>query len=421
MGRKKRKKAIAPVVEPVATGGRGRIRRNMRTRYIYFVIIAVALLVIVGGLDFDRRFGGDEESRDSYTASADAGDSLVTLTRLQQAQRIVNAHEHLQSMREAELLLQVMDAYGVRKSVLMGSSWFTITLDESVGFTRYLENNDELIRIANAHPDRFEAWPTLNPEDEGNVARLAQYAEAGATGLKLYLGHGYVKRSDGQYMFHTMALDDPRMLPVYAWCEENYFPIMFHVQPSPITGPGIADEFVSVLTQFPDMKVIAPHYILSSVLDSRLLEFLATFPNLYSDISYGHDSFIKAGIERISKDPEKFRDIFEQYPDRFVWGTDLVITNYAGKSVDWMGVRFQTYFDMLTKPTYVTPIVPGEVLNGLALPGEMIENLLYKNYEQFMALEPEGTQITREINWSKMGRNAKVDRAPGETLPPPRK
>lgn len=404
-------------------GGRGKIRRNVRTRYIYFFIIAIALLVIVGGLDFDRRFGGGEGETENgaYTASADAGDSLIVLARLQQAQRIINAHEHLQSMREAELLLQVMDAYGVRKSALMGSSWFTITLDESVGFTRYLENNDELIRIANEYPERFEAWPTLNPQDDGNVERLAQYAEAGATGLKLYLGHGYVKRSDGQYMFHTMALDDPRMLPVYAWCEENYFPIMFHVQPSPITGPGIADEFVAVLTQFPDMKVIAPHYILSSVLDSRLSEFLDTFPNLYSDISYGHDSFIKAGIERISKDPEKFRQLFEAYPQRFVWGTDLVITNYAGKSVDWMGVRFQTYLDMLTKETYMTPIVPGEVLNGLALPGEMIENLLYKNYEQFMALEPEGTQITREINWAKMGRGAKVNRAPGETLPPPRK
>lgn len=58
-----------------------------------------------------------------------------------------------------------MDSMGIAKTVFVGSSWFTITLNEAVGFTRYDENNDELVKIAETYTGRFEAWPTLNPSD----------------------------------------------------------------------------------------------------------------------------------------------------------------------------------------------------------------------------------------------------------------
>ena len=360
----------------------------------------------------------DSSPTSNTSEISDGADPLETLAAIQAQRRIVNVHEHVQRLEDAERLLRVMDNFGVGKTILVGSSWFTITLNEAVGFTRYDEMNVELIRIVQKYPERFEAWPTINPNDEDKLEKLRQMHRLGATGLKLYLGHGYVKRSDGKYMFHVMALDDPSMLPIYAYCQENYLPICFHVQPHGGQGPGIAEEFVTVLTMFPDMKVIAPHFILSSIRASRLREFLDTFPNLYSDVSFGHDSFLSAGLKRISENPQKFIDLFEDYPTRFMWGTDLVITEYEGKSEEWMAERFQAYLDMLTKNTYVTPVVPEEPLQGLQLRGDLLERVLYRNFEEMKASRPDGTRIIRRFDWTNTGVEPTGRRA-GQMLPPP--
>jgi predicted TIM-barrel fold metal-dependent hydrolase len=386
-----------------------------------FFLMAIALLLVVGryGEEVFAWLAGEPEL-EVLPSTYQGLTSIEALREIQAAGRIINVHEHVQGMSDAKRLLEVMDRLGVGKSLLMGSSWFTITLDERVGFTRYDENNEALLEIAAKYPGRFEAWPTLNPEDERKLEKLKDLHARGAAGVKLYAGHGYVKRGDGQYMFHTMALDAPAMLPVYEYCQENFLPLLIHVQPDSKLGPGIAEEFIAVLTRYPDMKVICPHYMLSSGWDSRLREFLDTFPNLYSDISYGDDSFIKQGFARSDKNPEKFRRIFREYPDRFMWATDLVVTDIPSKSVPWIAERFQGYLDMLTQEAFTTAAVPGKVLRGLELDPGLLEGILYRNYHEFMAKRPKGTRITRSINWSKMG-GSPTGRKPGEILPPPRK
>ena len=170
--------------------------------------------------------------------------------------------------------------------------------------------------------EAWEAWPTIDPEDPDKLGKLKNYVANGASGLKLYLGHGHRERNPPGYFFHKMPMDDPKMVPVYAYVQANNIPVMFHVNPGP-TKPGFAKEFISVLKQFPDMKVIAPHFILSSIKESRLREFLDTFPNLYSDISFGRDPYLRRGLTRISKRPQKFHNLFTAYPNRFMFGSDV--------------------------------------------------------------------------------------------------
>lgn len=395
--------------------------RKRRLSPVFVPIILVAALLLIG------RFAGRMPP-----GAGPAGETVNALAAIQAERKIINVHEHVEGIADAERLLHVMDRFGIHKSILMGSSYFTITLSEQVGFTRYDENNEELLRIARAYPDRFEAWPTINPADPDKLEKFKSLVEQGATGLKLYLGHGYVKRSDGQYMFHVTAMDDPSMLPVYAYCQENFIPICFHVNPGPTT-PGFAEEFIAVLTQFPDLKIICPHFMLSSIRDSRLQELLDTFPNLYSDVSFGHDDFLSDGVKRISGNLTKFRGLFEKYPDRFMWGTDLVVTAHPSKTEPWMAERIQTYLDMLTKDRYTTPVATESVtdpatgrtqrkpaeLRGLQLRRELLERILYKNFEEFIAKRPRGTRITREIVWTRMGVE-RTNRQPGQALPPPR-
>jgi len=349
-------------------------------------------------------------------------DGPAALARIQADRLIVDDHEHIQSMEQLPIVLNAMDELGIGRMALMGSSWFTITLNPAVGFSRYDWNNEQLMQICEQYPDRFEAWPTVNPEDPKKLEKFKDYHQRGAVGLKLYLGHGFVIPREKRYMFHTMAIDDPRMLPLYEYCQEQFVPVCLHVNPGP-KAPGFAEEFIAMLTQFPDLKVICPHFMLSSIRDSRLREFLDTFPNLYSDISFGFDDFFEAGLKRISKNTEKFRDLFATYPDRFMFATDMVVTEIQFKDEQWVQRRGQAYLDMLTKKTYTTPHIVDKKtgkplpLRGLALPARLIEGILYKNYESFLASRPRGTQITRRIVWSRMG-IPRTNRKPGEMLPP---
>jgi hypothetical protein len=164
--------------------------------------------------------------------------------------------------------------------------------------------------------------------------------------------------------------------------------------------------------------VIAPHFILSSIKSSRLREFLDTFPNLYSDVSFGHDDFLIAGLKRISRKPGKFKRLLRAYPDRFMFDTDLVVTEHPRKSAAWISERFRAYLNMLAAESYEVEFLPGKRLNGLALSGEAPERILYRNYEDFMAARPRGTRITRAIDWSRMG-VAKTGRELGTSIPPP--
>ncbi len=219
-------------------------------------------------------------------------------------------------------------------------------------------------------------------------------------------------------MFHTVAMDDPGMLPVYAYCEENFIPICIHV--NPYEGkPGFAQEFIAVLSAFPDLKIDCPHFMLSSIMSSRLREFLDTFPNLYSNVSFG-DFFMKAGLTRISKNPQKFKDIFNDYPDRFMFAADLVLIDSPRQDREWVYNQFKAYLDMLSQETYTTPAIPGETLNGVALPDWLLERVLYKNFHEFKNRQPRGTEITRKIRWDRMNVEP-LQREPGQTFPPPPK
>ena len=337
-----------------------------------------------------------------------------------QPTRIIDVHEHIKALKNAAALLAAMDDVRIEKTLLMGSSIFTLTLNEDLGFTRYDENNEELLRISQQYPGRFEAWPTMDARDPHKLEKFKDYVKRGATGLKLYLGHGLITRKTGQYMFHPAAMDDPGMLPVYAYCAENFIPICLHVNPSPKTTPGFAEEFVAVLEQFPDLKLVCPHFMLSSIADNRLRELLQTFPNLYTDISFGNDKFLIDGLKRISRSPKKFRDIFAKYPSRFMYGADLVVTDEAVKTRKWIRGRFQAYIDMLTKEKYTTPVIPGEELNGCRLPPQIADRILYQNYLDFAASKPTGTVLKKKVDWGRMGFEP-VTRKPGEAAKPVKK
>jgi predicted TIM-barrel fold metal-dependent hydrolase len=300
--------------------------------------------------------------------------------------KIINAHEHVQSPSNIPLLLKVMEDCQMEKMILLGTSKFTFYLNPKYGFSEYDKNNEEIIKISKDYPDKFIALCTIDPRDEDKLEKLKKFMADGARGLKLYNGHGYFYDN-----FFHLPLDDPGMMEVYQYCEEQEIPILYH-----INSGRFLEQMERILKAFPDLVVVAPHFILTSrnlTLFSRLLD---TYPNLYTDISFGHPNFQVAGFKRISYNAVAFREFMQKYRDRINFGTDIVITSYQAKSRSYIDDITLSYFDMLEKEEFTLPdsiykmmskkareqTDPNAMYKGLNLDDETLRMIYHDNAER---------------------------------------
>ena len=271
---------------------------------------------------------------------------------------IVNVHEHIQSPAEAPKLLEAMDAAGIAHTVLVGSPKETIV--GKGGFVEYDENNARVLTIQSTYPERFSAFVTVNPRDPDKLRKFEGYLRAGAKGLKLYSGHSN---------FYDLPLTDASMEPVYASLEQRRIPVLWHVNLGKFGG-----EFNAVLARHPRLIVILPHLGLSSIKLERLESLMDRYPALYTDLSFGYDPFLIAALQRISRNPAKYRQFIARYRDRVLFGTDMVVTKHKRKSAAWLAGVMQCYRGMLEAARYRCALI-NEELNGLALDAETLRQI----------------------------------------------
>ncbi|HKK83605.1 MAG TPA: amidohydrolase family protein [Atribacterota bacterium] len=296
---------------------------------------------------------------------------------------IINAHEHVQSEENIPMLRKAMEDCQVEKIVMLGTSDFTFFLDPEYGFTGYEENNETIIGISNKYPDIFAALVTMDPRDEDKLEKLKKYIADGAAGVKLYNGHGSFYD-----MFFNMPLDDPGMMEVYEYCEQEGIPILHHIN----TGRFLT-EMEHVLQEFPDLVQVVPHFMLSSSNLSRLTRLMNEYPQLYTDISFGHPDFLVAGFGRISNNYLAFREFMKNYRDRITYGTDLVVTTYKAKTRAYIDDVHLAYMDLLEEDEFTLPksiysmmtadakknIDQDRVFRGLNLDDETLQMIYHDN------------------------------------------
>ena len=293
---------------------------------------------------------------------------------------IYDVHEQIESLSDAPKFLTAMDKAAVDKAVLLGSPEATFYYIE--GFKNHHENNRELMKMAKEYPDRFIVFPTIDPRDPTELEIFKSYINEGAMGLRLF---------SGQYAWfyrHIGPVNRTELYPVLKYCQDNDIPIMFNMNP----GKGnLQEEFEDVLKKYPNIKIICPHFCLSSIESERFEYLMDTYPNLYTDISFGH--FFEDGLKRISKNVSKFRYLMNKYQDRMLFGTDMVITYKTGNSSDWMYNLTMCYRNMLEKENYDCAVKIKKVFNvslhelkGLALDKELLEKIYYKNPRRYLGL-----------------------------------
>jgi len=288
---------------------------------------------------------------------------------------MVNAHEHLESRNEVPALLEANDQVGIATTVLVGSPRYTITLKPGDGFEGHHQNNSELLEVARLWPGKFRTFPALWPLDPGNEEWLNAYLAAGASGIKLYHGNG---GSHGQGPFACVPVDDPRLDPVLARCEREGIPVIFHVNLL-----LFEDQLWSLLSRFPTIRMVVPHLMLckrTSTRLARVADLLTSFPHLYTDLSFGRPDYLADALKQISDRPETCRAFISKWAHRIMVGSDMVVTAGKVRRGTFIVDTLRTYRHLLEREQFITRCRPGELLSGLALPPEILEQLYTKTF-----------------------------------------
>jgi predicted TIM-barrel fold metal-dependent hydrolase len=300
-----------------------------------------------------------------------------------------------------------MDRAGISTTVMLGSPDATYYINPEGPFNKYNKSNEELFEMVDKYPDRFIAFPTLYTYDTNKTEQLKGYIERGALGLKLFTGHHAV------FYEHIGPLNHSTMYPVYEYCESEGVPLIWHVH---LGKEYLRKQFAEVLADFPDLIINVPHFMLSSIDlwqtdgQGRLRYYLETYPNLYTDISFGF--WVKDGLWRMSNHTAVFREFMIEFQDRFTFGTDMVCTNQARKDVEWIANLTIGYRDILEKEYFNLTVVP-DIMgdfngddpgthSGLNLPQDVLDKIYYDNMVKFLNCKPYHESLEDVIKDSKL-------------------
>lgn len=224
---------------------------------------------------------------------------------------------------------------------------------------------------------------------ENTVKQLEFDVANGARGLKIYKSLGMsVTDSSGR----RIAVDDPRIDPVWAKCGELGIPVLIHsADPKPFWDPfdetnerwlelkthprrkrsatdpapweQIIEEQHNVFRKHPGTIFINAHLGWYGGNLARLAELMEEFPNMYTEVS--------ANMGELGRQPRTALKFFEKYQDRILFGKDAYNLE-----------EYPTYFRVLETEDEYFPYGKYHAfwpMYGLGLPDEILKKVYYRN------------------------------------------
>ena len=264
--------------------------------------------------------------------------------------KIVNFHDHVYRMKDAEKYVAAAPAAGIVKTVIVASPKYTIFGKGASKTEGYDENFQEILRVHRRWPDHFIPFSSLDPSAPDKLDTLRRHREQGAQGLKLYNGHSHFYVTEDQ--LGPEGLDE-----VLQFLVDERMPLLWHVRLS-----SYGKEFEEkVLKKYPNLKLVVAHYGVAfwrpnGPVMNDLPRLLDTYPNLHFDTSLGTRKILVDGMALMGQHKERFVRLMTRYPDRFVMGTDMVITGNPEKTVSWMGQVLRACRDQLEREEFTLPL-----------------------------------------------------------------
>lgn len=228
---------------------------------------------------------------------------------------IIDAHTHLslpgREKIKPEDLIASMDEAGIDCSLVFANRSNQTGID-----------TDKVIEICQNYP-RLKAIGSVEYKNhtQQSTDKLKKYLGGGKIyGVKFYLG------------YESYDILDPKLLPVYEYCEKMEKPVLFHTG-ALLTGvsgtlkhshPLNVDE---VATKYPNLKVVICHIGNPWIVDTAAI--VAKNPNVYTDISGYFTEFAPIAAQEV-EEFHKSLQIYKNFVGDFkkcIFGTDYPIYN----------------------------------------------------------------------------------------------
>lgn len=135
------------------------------------------------------------------------------------------------------------------------------------------------------------------------------------------------------------------------------------------TFEALFTEVENILKKHPKLHLCLAHFFFCSQAPERLAELFDKYENLMIDITPGGEMYID-----FDKRPDYFREFFEKYQDRIIFGTDMDYPVYmeAGKWLCDREFRFLATDEKL-------PSFDGHHLKGIQIKGECLQKIFSDN------------------------------------------
>lgn len=310
----------------------------------------------------------------------------------------MHAHDYTQSKEEVKKRVEIMDAAGIEKSMIL-------TKKTGAEFDALMDKYAE-------YPDRFEVYCGFDfskyPEEgwaDHAVEELKRCVEAGAVGVgEVHDKGGGLNNASREEM--DMHPDDPAMDPLFEACAELGIPVNIHVaepiwmyepmdstndglirahtwrvknQDKIVLHQGMMDILENMLERHPNTTFIAAHLANLTYDFAQLGRLLDNYPNLYADVS--------ARFAEFATIPRTTADFFEEYQDRIVYGTDYGFETFDnnteyGNNTTTLEMYRTTFRVLETRDDhfYLTDLVGYKwPMYGLDLSEEALEKIYREN------------------------------------------
>jgi predicted TIM-barrel fold metal-dependent hydrolase len=207
-------------------------------------------------------------------------------------------------------LLAEMDEAGVKKAVILGQDTHA-TVNPS--FKNYTITNDELLRIARKHEDRFIPFAGVDPNAGvvGQSELRRAIKELGFRGLKIHASANSIYLNDQRKMY-----------PVYEMCQDFGVPVLLHTGTTALgdcdikySKPELLDE---IGQEFPDLRIIMAHF--GWPWSDVCLAIAQRNPNFYIDISGWKPKYLPSSLIPYMNGPLQ---------DKFLFGTDYPMIRHS--------------------------------------------------------------------------------------------
>ncbi|MEW6074067.1 MAG: amidohydrolase family protein [Planctomycetota bacterium] len=353
-------------------------------------------------------------------SQADGGPLSAAAEAWRAEARPIDLHVHVGGREDwIRQAIAVMDEAGIGLAVNLSGGTVTRVGDEPSELERSLALFGEVA------PGRFVQYMNLDYggwDDEDWPARAVRQVEEGhrlgAAGLKEYKRLGLQLR-DG--VGRLIAIDDPKLDPVWRRCGELGMPVSIHVaDPKAFWGPFDAsnerwaelkdhpgwwfgdpakypprEELHAarnrVIARHPETTFVGVHFANSPEDIAAVGEWLDRYPNLFADLA--------ARVPELGRhDPARVREVFMRHQDRILFGTDFMSYDRMTLGSGGEGPApthadavafFRTHWRwMETRDrgfAHMTPIQGDWTIDAIGLPDDVLRKVYFDNARRLLA------------------------------------